>query len=95
MRLSNMTRLVIEKMAVGAIPEGAGFPEALGFLADGAKITAGAHAASEWVRGKIQEVRDAPGRNTWKDKDDEAIAGEILRRLYERRILRQMAGQKS
>ena len=39
--------------------------------------------AFEWVRNALAAVRRSPGAEQWPD--DEAVAGEILRRIKERR----------
>lgn len=61
------------------------FADGIAFLAEPGKIAKTAKGASEWVKLAIQLVRDAAEPNPWKNADDEAIAGEILRKLEERK----------
>ena len=80
----NVKRLVAHKMSVDAVPGGGGLVDALKFLSSKEAILSGARAATEWVRLAIAAVRQAGEPNPWKDADDEAIAGEILRRIKDR-----------
>lgn len=81
---SNVTRLVIHKMSIDAIPPGGGLADGIAFLSDKAKIAEGWRAAEAWVREAIQMVRQAADPNPWRAADDEAIAGELLRLIAER-----------
>ena len=79
----NFKELVIRVMARDAVPEGGGFADAAAFLSSKERILLSAHVAWKWVSLAIQAVRSAPGQNRWKDADDEAIAGEILKQVRE------------
>jgi hypothetical protein len=78
----NVKRLIVHKMSRDAVPPGGGVGNAIGFLSDPKKIAAGARAATEWVEAAIAAVRAAPGCTF---TTDEEIAGEILRKIAERK----------
>jgi hypothetical protein len=78
----NMRRLAAHKMALDAVPRGGGLPDALRFLQDKDAMVDSAKASTKWVKDAIAAVKqthDNPFGN-----DDEAIAGELLRRIGER-----------
>lgn len=79
----NVKRLICHKLSVDAVPAGGGFASAIEFLSDQERIINGARAATDWVQTAIAAVKAAPG-NPYGD-DDEAIAGEILRQIDERK----------
>lgn len=80
----NVKKLIAHKMSLDAVPRGGGFNDALGFLSDKDNITDGARRAKQWVQLAIVTLRQAAEPNPWKDADDEAIAGEFLRKIEER-----------
>jgi hypothetical protein len=80
----NFRRLVVHKMSHDAIPSGGGLDDGLRFLSNKESIVAGVKAAQDWVALAIRAVREAAEPNPWKDADDEAIAGEILRQIREK-----------
>jgi phosphosulfolactate phosphohydrolase-like enzyme len=55
----------------------------LDFLMNKERVIEGAQKATAWVQGAIAVIKTSPD-NPFGD-DDEAIAGEILKRLKERR----------
>ena len=77
----NVKRLIIHRMSILMIPPGTkdGLAEGVKALLEPGKIPKIAREATVWVELAIQAVRDAADPNPWRDKDDEAIAGEILR----------------
>ncbi len=77
----NVKRLIAAKMARDAIPPGGCLTDALRFIIDKDRLVTGARAATEFVEEAIKAVRMAAEPNQWKNADDEAIAGEILRRM--------------
>jgi hypothetical protein len=81
----NFKKLVCEKMSRDAIPPGGGVGDAVKFLSDPKRIIAGAKAAQEWVAQAIAVVRTGSEPNPWKNADDEAIAGEILKGVEKKR----------
>jgi hypothetical protein len=80
----NVKKLIAHKVSVEAIPAGGGFEAGLEFLADAARVAKTFREPAAWVAQAIQMVREAPGENPWRDKDDEAIAGELLRKVEEK-----------
>lgn len=81
---SNVQKLIAHKMSLDAIPKGGGFADGVKFLMDKERIVASSKAASEWVQTAIHLIRTAAEPNPWKDADDEAIAGELLRQIDEK-----------
>lgn len=84
----NVKRMILEKMSVDAVPAGGGFADAMKFISSKKSIISGARTATEWVKLAIRAVREAPGPNPWTNADDEAIAGELLRAIDEKRKAR-------
>jgi hypothetical protein len=81
----NVKKLIIRKMSVDAIPSGGGLSEGISFLTKPGALSSGFKSAAEWVKSAIEVVRKAAEPNPWKDADDEAIAGELLRKIEERK----------
>jgi len=81
----NFKKLCIHVIARDAIPEGGGILDGVQFLLDRKKIKQSAQGASVWVHHAIEAIRQAPGDNPWRDADDEAICGEILRLIEEKK----------
>lgn len=88
----NVKRLIAEKMATDAIPPNGGLADALSFLSSKESIASGARKATDFVRLAILAVRNAAEPNPWKNRDDEAIAGELLRRIDARRKTHRLIG---
>jgi hypothetical protein len=86
----NAKELIIERMAQMAVPSGGGVNDALSFLSDSMRIVVVGRDAAEWVRQAISVMKAAPD-NPYGD-DDEAIAGEILRQLHQRREQKTVRG---
>jgi len=84
----NVKKLIIHKMSRDAIPDGCGLKAGIEFLSDPKRIMAGAKSATEWVEAAILAVRQAAEPNPWKNADDEAIAGEILKGIESRKAKR-------
>ena len=81
----NVKRLIIHKMSHGAISAGGGLSDAISFFTDTEKRARIIKESEEWVKEAISITRRAEPPNPWKDSTDEEIAGEILRRLEERK----------
>jgi hypothetical protein len=81
----NLRRLIFHKMSLDAIPKGGGVADGIKFLSDRAGMVKSLHTADEWVKAAILAVRNAGEPNPWRDKPDEDIAGELLRKIEERR----------
>jgi len=80
----NVKKLIARKMSSLAIPVGSGkesFAKGLDVITSREKFLSIASQASDFVRRAIAELKTAPD-NPYGD-DDEAIAGEILKRIEE------------
>lgn len=84
----NFNRLMSHKMAKEAIPDGGGLADGIKFLSSKESILAGARAAAEFTERAIEAVRNAAEPNPWRNADDEAIAGELLRQIEARKLPR-------
>lgn len=80
----NFKKLMILRMSNEAVPPGGGLISALSFLSSKNSMMDGIRAANNWTEDSILMIRMASEPNPWKDADDEAIAGEILRRVEEK-----------
>jgi hypothetical protein len=81
----NVKKLIAHKMSLDAVPPGGGLKSALDFLTKPGAIAASGKAGTEWVMAAIVAIRTAAEPNPWKNADDEQIAGEVLRRIGERK----------
>ena len=81
----NARDLFIRRMSILAVPDGGGFADGMAFLFDKEIRARVVKEAEAWVKQAIETVRSAAHPNPWKDSTDEEIAGEILRRLEERK----------
>lgn len=81
----NVKRLIAHKMSLDAVPKGGGVADAMKFLTTPGAIVKSAKEATAWVAEAIRVVRLAAEPNSWKNADDEAIAGEILRQIEARK----------
>lgn len=79
----NVKRLIIHKMSVDAIPPNGRLMDGVNFLRDPNKISDGLRNAAEWVFAAIDAVKQSLGGSEFGD--DEAIVGEILRQVGERK----------
>jgi len=80
----NIRRLIAQRIAQQAIPDGGGMQAAVSFLSSKESIIEGTRKASEWVKATIEEVRRANDPNPWRNASDEEIAAEICRNIKER-----------
>lgn len=80
----NVRRLLAHKMSLDAIPAGGGFADGIEFFLNREKRQRIMADAENWVTGAILAVRGAAEPNPWREADNEAIAGEILRQIEER-----------
>lgn len=81
----NIKKLIIHRMSLEAIPAGSGLEAGVKFLSDPKKIMAATTVSIRWVEHAIKMVRLAMEPNPWKEASDEAIAGELLRLIEERK----------
>jgi hypothetical protein len=79
----NVKKLICHKMALLMIPSGAGFLEGLQALTTPGNVGKLAREATAWVEQAIAVVKSAPD-NPYGN-DDEAIAGEVLRQIEEKK----------
>lgn len=84
----NIRKLIFLKMSLDAIPAGGGVADGIKFLSDPSGISKSLRAADEWVRNAILAVRNAREPNPWREKPDEDIAGELMRKIEEKRSRR-------
>jgi len=91
-KLGNVKMLVIERMSQLMIDRNRkhsdgkfGLATAITADMDGGSISPDAKEAQEWVNTAIEAIRRAPGGDRFGS--DEEIAGEILKRIEERRTL--------
>lgn len=75
----NVKKLIVRKMSMLMVPKGAGLQDVMQSLTSPGNIGEAAKQATEWVESAIAAVKTAPD-NPY-GREDEAIAGEILRRL--------------
>ena len=85
----NVKKLIIHKISLDAIPPGGGVIDGLKFLTDKERISKTIRESNEWVKQTILMVRSAGEPNSFKNSSDEDIAGEILRKIEEKRNDRQ------
>lgn len=80
----NVTKLIAHKMSLIMVPTGVenAFAATLSNLTKPGGISDAATQAAEWVKNALAAVKAAPD-NLFGD-DDEAIAGEILRKAWEK-----------
>ena len=79
----NLTRLLIRRASVDAVPTGGGLESAIAYLLDGG-LAKGVRPALQWCDESIEKLRKAGEPNPFKDRDEEYIAGEILARVQKR-----------
>lgn len=78
----NVRRLIVHKMSQDIVPDSGGFLDAVKVLSTPGALGNHARTATEWVKTVLALVRTAPD-NPYQT--DEEIAGEILRRIEEKR----------
>lgn len=81
----NIKKLIIHKISLSAIPPGGGFADGVKFLSDKDRIIKTMRESHSWVKQVIAAVRNAGEPNPFKNASDEDIAGEILRKIEEKR----------
>lgn len=84
---TNVNRLLIVRMSQIAIPAGGGFADGIEFFTNPEKRRRIMADAGNWVTAAILAVRNAAEPNPWREASNEQIAGEILRRLEERKAV--------
>ena len=80
----NVRELLILKISRDAIPDGGGLADGIEFFANAEKRKEIMSGAIEFVKAAICAVREAPNPNPFRDADDEAIAGELVRRAKQK-----------
>jgi hypothetical protein len=81
----NVKKLIIHKMSLDAIPPGGGVADGLKFFTDKERISKTIRESDEWVKQALLAVRNAGEPNPFKNATDEDIAGEILRKIEDKR----------
>ena len=84
----NVKKLIIYKMSLDAIPPGGGIADGLKFFTDKERISKTIRESDEWVKQALTVVRNAAEPNPFKNVSNEDIAGEILRKIEEKRDAR-------
>ena len=80
----NIRKLICHRMSSIIVPPNGGFKDVFSAIKTPGRLTQVARESTEWVESAVACVKSAPN-NPFGD-DDEAIAGEILRRVEERRL---------
>lgn len=81
----NVRELVIIMTSRVAIPDGGGLADGISFFTNRDKRLSIMTSAEELTKQSINLVRHAAEPNPWRTATDEEIAGEMLRKLDERR----------
>lgn len=89
----NMSRLIVHKISVDAVPSGGGVQSAIEFIMNG-RLEKSAKEASVWALRAVEAVLAAPDYTG--EKTEEGVAGMILQKLDERlnRQKKQLRGQR-
>lgn len=88
----NMSRLIVHKISVDAVPGGGGIQSAIDFIMDG-RLEKSAKDASVWALRAVEAVLAAPDYTG--DRTEEGVAGMILKKLDERLSRqKQLRGQR-
>lgn len=78
----NIRRLIVARAVELLTPRGGRLADLHTGLLVPSRISSAAREAAEWVKGEFAAAKATPGNH--RGDDDEAIAGEILRRLQQR-----------
>lgn len=81
----NVKRLAILKMSRDAIPPGGSIADGVRFLSDKKGMVESLRKSESWALAAVEAVRQGGDPNPWRNSDDEAIAGELLRRIEARK----------
>ena len=79
----NVRRLITVRASYLAIPPNGGLADSIALFTEPGRLAEVSRQAEAWVREALATVKAAPD-NPY-GADDEAIAGEILRRIEERK----------
>lgn len=79
----NLKKLMIHKMAIEAVPPGGDFLDALKVIASPELLKKQAMEAMDWAIAAVDVVRSSPDNHL--GSDEETIAGEVVRRIEERK----------
>lgn len=80
----NVRKLICHRMSSIIVPPNGGPKDVFEAITTPNRLTQVARESTEWVEQVFAAVKSAPN-NPFGD-DDEAIAGEILRRIEERKL---------
>lgn len=78
-------KVLIHRVSVEAIPPGAGVGAGVLFLATPGALAKSWSSAVEWFSNAVIALRAAPGENPWREATEEEIAGEILKRIEQKK----------
>lgn len=84
----NVKKLIIYRISLVAIPNGGGIADGIKFLSANDKIMKATKESYNWVKSAIQIVRQAKKPNPFESATDEEIAGEILKKIEEKRAMK-------
>jgi len=91
----NVKKQIIHKISIDAIPKGGNVSDGIKFLTDKERISKTIREADQWVKQAIQAVRQAGKPNPFVNASDEEIAGEILRKIDEKREIRKAKNREA
>lgn len=80
----NVRKLICHRMSSIIVPPNGGPKDVFEAITTPNRLTQVARESTEWVEQAFAAVKSAP--NNPFGNDDEAIAGEILRRIEERKL---------
>jgi hypothetical protein len=78
-------KLISHKVSIEAIPKGGGFSDGIRFLLNKELLVQTLKDSTVWVEKAIDSIRNAKDPNPFRNSDDESIAGELLKRIDEKR----------
>jgi len=81
----NFKRLAIHKTSIEAIPSGGGIADGVKFLTTPGRLAQSMRDSLKWAQDAVLAIRQAAEPNSWKNSTDEEIAGELLRKIQERK----------
>lgn len=81
----NLKKLIIRKWSGDAVPPGGGFADAINAIIVPGAMLEGWRKSAAWCDAAILAIRNAGEPNPWKTATEEEIAGEILRKISERK----------
>lgn len=88
----NLKKLAMHRMSIDAVPPGGGLQAAVDFIMSPNGMKDSWAASLEWAIAAVSAVRAAPDNPF--GTDEEAIAGELLKRIDERKAAQALAFSK-